>query len=89
MKNYLFLLLVVLSGCKSADKPAPTPIPPVVTQPADTIGTFQNPILTDAPDPWVAYKDGFYYFMRTTDADLRIYKTATMSRLGAATPVTV
>ena len=85
MKQYLLLLLVVFYGCKSSDKPAPTPVPPVVTPPVDVAGTFQNPILPDAPDPWVTYKDGFYYFMRTTDSDLRIYKTASMSKLAEAT----
>ncbi|WP_461108449.1 glycoside hydrolase family 43 protein [Spirosoma koreense] len=86
MKYVLFLALVVCYGCKSSDNSSPTP-PPVTT--ADTVGKFQNPLLTAAPDPWVAYRDGFYYVMHTTGGNLRIYKTKTMSRLSAARPVTV
>ncbi len=41
------------------------------------------------PDPWVTAKDGFYYLMHTTGANLRIYKTPAMSRLDMARPVTV
>ncbi|WP_020600351.1 glycoside hydrolase family 43 protein [Spirosoma panaciterrae] len=85
MKTALFLLLVVLYGCKSSDKP--TPNPPVTA--VDTVGKFQNPLLTSAPDPWVAFKDGFYYVMHTTGNSLRIYKTQAMSRLSQARPVTV
>lgn len=87
MKHYLFFFILLIAACQSADKPAPTPNPPVTT--VDTVGKFQNPLLTAAPDPWVAYKDGFYYVMHTTGNSLRIYKTAAMSRLGASRPVTV
>ena len=87
MKHCFLLILIALYGCKSADKPAPTPNPP--TPVVDTVGKFQNPLLTAAPDPWVTYKDGFYYVMHTTGNSLKIYKTATMSRLGTARPVTV
>lgn len=85
MKHYLLLLLVIFYGCKSSDKP--TPNPPVTT--VDTVGKFQNPLLTAAPDPWVTYKDGFYYVMHTTGNNLRIYKTSAMTRLNTVRPVTV
>ena len=26
-------------------------------------GSVVNPLLPSGPDPWVEYKDGFYYFM--------------------------
>jgi GH43 family beta-xylosidase len=87
MKHYLFILLALVIACKSSDKPNPTPTPPVTS--VDTVGKFRNPLLTAAPDPWVTYKDGFYYVMHTTGNNLRIYKTAAMSRLGSARPVTV
>ena len=92
MKNWLFYLLLPLSligvvRCKSSNNSSPTPTPPVTT--VDTVGKFQNPLLTAAPDPWVTYKDGFYYVMHTTGSNLRIYKTSTMSRLSAARSVTV
>lgn len=92
MKNWFLYVLVTLSltefgGCKSGDKPNPTPNPPVAA--VDTVGRFQNPQLTAAPDPWVTSKDGFYYVMHTTGNSLRIYKTRSMSRLNQARPVTV
>ncbi|RAJ92644.1 GH43 family beta-xylosidase [Larkinella arboricola] len=87
MKNYLILLWLFAIGCKSAESPSGTPAPPVT--PVDTVGTFKNPILSPAPDPWVIHKDGFYYVMHTTATNLRIYKTRSISRLSAATPVTV
>ena len=85
MKNLLFLLLVLCYGCKSSDNSSPTT--PVTT--VDTVGKFRNPLLSAAPDPWVTYKDGFYYVMHTTGNSLRIYKTRTMSRLGMIQPTTV
>lgn len=82
MKHYLFILLALVIACKSADTASNTPTPPVTA--VDTVGKFRNPLLTAGPDPWVTYKDGFYYVMHTTGNNLRIYKTRTMSRLAAA-----
>ncbi|MEZ0607348.1 family 43 glycosylhydrolase [Fibrella sp. WM1] len=87
MTKYLFLLLTLyLIACKSGDNSSGTTTP---VTPVDTVGKFRNPLLTPAPDPWVTYRDGFYYVMHTTGGNLRIYKTASMSRLSAARPVTV
>ncbi|GAB3279942.1 glycoside hydrolase family 43 protein [Larkinella harenae] len=87
MKNGLIILsLVALIGCNSTENPS---TPPPTGTPVDTVGKFKNPILSPAPDPWVAQKDGFYYVMHTTGNSLRIYKTRSISRLSAATPVTV
>ena len=47
--------------------------------------TFQNPLLPSGPDPWVAQKDGFYYYLHTTNTDLTIWKTPTMAGLRNAT----
>ncbi|GAB3999434.1 family 43 glycosylhydrolase [Spirosoma daeguense] len=90
MKNWFgySLLAFALAGavsCKSSGPGSTTP--PVTT--VDTVGKFQNPLLTAAPDPWVTYRDGFYYVMHTTGGNLRIYKTRSMSRLSSAQPVTV
>jgi GH43 family beta-xylosidase len=46
--------------------------------------TFQNPLLASGPDPWVFQKDGFYYFLSTTNTNLTIRKTAKMSDLPAS-----
>ena len=74
------LLLALACGKSSPDNPpapAPPPAPPAAA-------TFKNPLLDSGPDPWVAQKDGFYYFMRTTGGDLRIRKTARMADLGTS-----
>jgi hypothetical protein len=34
-----------------------------------------NPLLPTGPDPWVIVKNGFYYYMKTTGADLTIWRT--------------
>lgn len=85
LRKYLapgLLLLALACGKSSPDNP-PAPAPPV-TPPAPAATTFKNPLLNSGPDPWVAQKDGFYYFMRTTGGDLRIRKTAKMSELGTS-----
>jgi GH43 family beta-xylosidase len=87
MKQFIILLLALTVACKSADSSNPASTTPVT--PIDTVGKFKNPILSPAPDPWVIYKDGFYYVMHTTGNALQIYKTTAMSRLSAVRPVTV
>ena len=47
-------------------------------------GSVVNPLLPSGPDPWVEYKDGFYYFMRTTGTNLTLSKTRSMTELGSA-----
>src|ERR1700761_715578 len=37
--------------------------------------TFTNPILPSGPDPWVIYKDGYYYYTNSTGKNLVIWKT--------------
>jgi GH43 family beta-xylosidase len=37
--------------------------------------TFTNPILPTGPDPWVIYKDGYYYYTNSTGENLVIWKT--------------
>jgi GH43 family beta-xylosidase len=46
--------------------------------------TFTNPLLTTGPDPWVIYKDGFYYYMNTTGMNLTIWKTRSIADLKTA-----
>jgi GH43 family beta-xylosidase len=47
-------------------------------------GTFTNPLLPTGPDPWVEYKDGFYYYMNTTGTNLTVWKTRNMADLKSA-----
>jgi len=43
--------------------------------------TFHNPLLSSGPDPWVTYKDGYYYYMHTVGNHLELWKTANMAKL--------
>ncbi|MBV9301409.1 MAG: glycoside hydrolase family 43 protein [Acidobacteriaceae bacterium] len=51
--------------------------------------TFTNPLLPEGADPWVIYRDGYYYYMQTTQRDLRIWKTRSLADLKTATAKTV
>lgn len=78
-----FLAIALLGGlgCSKTEVPAvPVPGPPPLV--AST--TFRNPLLASGPDPFVAQKDGFYYYTHTLNTELRIWKTASMSNLAGA-----
>ena len=46
--------------------------------------TLVNPLLPVGPDPWVEFKDGFYYYMNTTVTNLTLWKTRSMADLKSA-----
>src|SRR2546430_6698135 len=46
--------------------------------------TFTNPLLPTGPDPWVEYKDGWYYYMNTTVNNLTVWKTRNIADLKSA-----
>ena len=51
---------------------------------------FQNPIHKNSrPDPYVAQKDGYYYFLATRGNKITITKTASMLQLAAMPEITV
>ncbi|PTX64432.1 glycosyl hydrolase family 43 [Melghirimyces profundicolus] len=54
-------------------------------------GTFTNPIVDeDTPDPWVVYKDGFYYMTFTHyGKDIVVWKTRSLTDMRNAKKVTV
>ena len=54
---------------------------PQLTQPSKSL---TNPLLPVGPDPWVEYKDGFYYYMNTTINNLTLWKTRSMADLASA-----
>ena len=77
------LLAMALLGNLACGK-APVPVAPVASPPPlVTSTTFLNPLLPSGPDPFVAQKDGFYYYMHTLNTELRIWKTTAMSNLGS------
>jgi len=51
--------------------------------------TFTNPILPSGADPWIIYKDGYYYFTSTSGNALTLRKTRNIADLSAATKKTV
>jgi GH43 family beta-xylosidase len=75
---------VLVLGLVACEKDKPQTSIPQPTPSVDAT-TFQNPVLSSGPDPWVTEKDGFYYYMHTTGNNLRLWKTAKMSELGSAT----
>lgn len=45
---------------------------------------FTNPLKSSGPDPWVTYKDGWFYYMNTTGRDLQLWRTRNMADLASA-----
>ncbi len=58
--------------------------------PASAPTTFVNPLRTDfGADPWIAQKDGFYYFTATSGNEVQIAKAKTLADLAMAPRLTV
>jgi len=51
--------------------------------------TFRNPIVTPGADPWIMFKDGWYWFTATAGDRIDIRKSRTLAGLGEAPPVTI
>ena len=84
-----FLLVLCFTGMISCHKnpnsvqPAPPPLPSVDST------TFTDPLLSSGPDPWVAQKDGYYYYTETQGNKISLWKTKAMSQLKDVTATTV
>lgn len=50
--------------------------------------TYQNPVVA-AGDPWVTYRDGYYYFTRTSGSSIGVAKATNLGDLANAPLVTV
>ena len=70
-----WLLAVVLFSCLAATAQRPAPLPH---------RALHNPLLPVGPDPWVEFRDGFYYYMNTTESNLTLWKAASMADLKAS-----
>lgn len=46
--------------------------------------TFTNPLLPDGADPWVVYRDGYYYYTNTTGRNLTLWRTKDVTNLAKA-----
>jgi GH43 family beta-xylosidase len=53
------------------------------------IKTFTNPILPSGADPWITYKDGYYYYTNTLGDSLIIWKTKDIADLRNAPKKTI
>ena len=82
--SLLVVFFYLLSCGKNGSNPNPPPPPP----PTDTT-TFKNPLLQSGPDPWVAQKDGYYYYTETQGNKISLWKTQEMSDLKNARITTV
>lgn len=51
--------------------------------------SFTNPLLPSGADPWVIFKNGFYYYTHTTGRNLTIWKTKNIAELNIAEHKTV
>ena len=48
---------------------------------------FYNPIISDGADPWVIFKDSFYYYTQTTGFSVTVRKwRISPAQAGWATP---
>ncbi|SDD74246.1 Beta-xylosidase, GH43 family [Mucilaginibacter pineti] len=55
----------------------------------NTDKTFTNPLLPSGADPWVIYKDGYYYYTNSAGNRLVIWKTKSVARLSSAEKKTI
>lgn len=63
---------------------------PFSAQAQNVPSTFVNPIRTDfGADPWLAQRDGFYYFVTSTGSEIIIAKARTLSEMVTAPFTTV
>lgn len=56
----------------------------IVAAPAEDHSVLVNPLLPFGPDPWVTFKDGFYYYTNTTATNITLWKTRSMADLAHA-----
>src|SRR5688572_24601578 len=51
--------------------------------------TFTNPLPPSGADPWVMYKDGYFYYTHTVGDKINLWKTKGLEELKQVSPVTV
>lgn len=70
MRKFTFSLAVVLllspDACSQGDQPA---------------RTFTNPLFSSGADPWIIFRDGFYYYTNTSGSNLFIRKGTNLDDL--------
>jgi GH43 family beta-xylosidase len=71
------LLIIALFCCQFA------------TAQTKVLKTFTNPILPAGADPWITYKDGYYYYTNTLGDSIIIWKTKDIADLRNAPKKTI
>ena len=84
----VFGFVILSASCGKGGGNDPDPTPPIDTTPVNT-NTFTNPLLSSGPDPWVAQKDGFYYYTHTLGNKVALWKVNKIDELKNSVPVTV
>jgi len=83
------LLAVVPLTTAFISKSAAKPPVPVAPAPSAIAGTFTNPVVRNAADPWIVYRNGNYYLLCTLGNRVGIRKSPTLVGLGEVSPVQV
>jgi GH43 family beta-xylosidase len=53
------------------------------------VRTFINPLLSSGSDPWIIFKDGFYYNTNTSGNRLFMRKIRNLYELKSSDPITI
>lgn len=51
--------------------------------------TFTNPLLRSGADPWVTFRDGYFYYTHTVGNKINLWKTKSLHELGKEQAITV
>jgi GH43 family beta-xylosidase len=86
MKYLLFFFFFSVIGCAAEQKNDTGVLP---NDPPEKEGFFANPLLPSGPDPWVIYKDGYYYYTHTLVDRIDLFKTENIADLKNAKVETV
>jgi GH43 family beta-xylosidase len=96
MKRKLFVVLVAIAtifitnACKDKQWESNVEVPAQLTPTKSSANVFQNPIIdAGRADPFVAQKDGYYYFLYTRGGNIGLRKTKLMSFLANVTEAVV
>jgi GH43 family beta-xylosidase len=84
----LVFLLVIINTPACKKNPGAGYTNPIDTLPS-TGKTFKNPLMSNAPDPYVIKVGSTYYYTNTIGNKIGIWKTTAMSKLATATFTTV
>ena len=77
MKKALLLLFLTMCYTSYSQKPG------------NDQRSFNNPLFNSGADPWIIFKDGFYYYTNTSGSRLFIRKARNLEELKSSEPITI